>query len=419
MTAVLAAASGAARAVVRAARPAPAVALLAALLLAACGGSDDPPAPAPGPIAAVPAPPSSVLGTTQVAPDPAWLGATRPVAVLGKATIEAANQRRGWAALTGPARCDVTVHAISHATVGPKGEPTDATGAVLVPSGPDCPGPYTIVSYSRGTDLHRSRTLAVPDDRETQAIAGFFATHGLVVVASDYLGYGGSSLRYHPYLQAESVARTNLDAIRASRTLLSRLGVAESGRLILTGYSQGGHAALATQRAIERDRPAGFALTATGAMSGPYDLAGTLTDSAALLTMSFASLDDSPLERTVELRLGDLIAGSLADLLANGSSVGQYLSVNSVLGWTPVAPVLLCGGSRDPVVTFANTVNAAADFASRGARVAVLDVEQVPAFRPLLPPAGTPSSELGTYHQGTVPPLCFQMVRDRVLAVYR
>jgi len=46
-------------------------------------------------------------------------------------------------------------------------------------------------------------------------------------------------------------------------------------------------------------------------------------------------------------------------------------------------------------------------------------VEQVPAFQPLLPPAGTPSSELGTYHQGTVPPLCFQAVRDRVLAVYR
>ena len=394
---------------------APALALLTALLLAACGSGDDPP---PAPAAAAPAP-STVLGTTQVAPDPAWLGATNPVAVLGKAAIEAANQARGWAALSGPARCDVTLHAISHPTVGPKGEATDATGAVLVPSGPDCPGPYTIVSYSRGTDLDRSRSMAVPDDRETQAIAGFFASRGFVVVASDYLGYGGSSYRFHPYLQAESVARTNLDAIRASRALLSRLGVAESGRLVLTGYSQGGHAALATQRAIERDRPAGFALSATGAMSGPYDLAGTLAGNAALLPMTLVSLGDSSIARSIELRLGDLLADNVLDLVRDRDSVGRYLTTNSVLGWTPIAPMLLCAGSRNPVVSYGNTANAVADFVSRGSAVTGVDVEQVAAFKPLLPPAGTPVGELGAYHQGTVPPLCFQVVRDRVLTAYR
>jgi hypothetical protein len=404
---------------------------LSVLLLAACGGSDDEPAPvasAAGAAAAmpadpaappVPAPPDAVLGVTQVAPaDPAWLTASSPVAALPRAALDLAAAQRGWSTLVGAARCDVTLHAIVHPTVGPKGEPTDASGAVLVPSGPECPGPYPLLSYSRGTDRDRSRAMARPDDRETQAIATFFAAQGYVVVASDYLGYAQSSFPYHPYLHAESAARTNLDALRASRTLLTRLGVADSGRLFLTGYSQGGHAALATQRAIERDRPPGFVVTATGAMSGPYDLAGTVGD-LALLVPLLLDVGDSSAAQSIEMRIGGLLSTGALDLLRERDSLREVLTINSVIGWRPAAPVMLCGGARDPVVPFANTTRALADFTARGATVVALDVEQEPAYRPLLPAAGVPITDLGSYHQGDVPPPCFQAVRDRLLAPLR
>jgi predicted esterase len=385
-------------------------AVLAALLLAACGGGDE------ASTAATAATPSEVvLGTVQTAPDPAWLRSSATVAVLPKAAVDASGQQRGWAALSGPARCDVTLHAIVHPTVGPSGEPTDASGTVLVPSGSDCPGPFPLLSYSRGTDRDRTRTLATVDDRETQAIVGFFAARGYVVVASDYLGYAQSTFPYHPYLHAESVARTNLDALRASRTLLARLGVADSGKLFLTGYSQGGHAALATQRAIERDRPAGFEVTATGAMSGPYDLVGTVEDLSAFVPLLLADLGDGSLAQAVELRIGNLIGTSAAELLRERERLREVLRANGVIGWRPAAPVLLCGGARDPIVPFANSRRAAEDFAARGATVSLVDVEAEAVYRPLLPPAGALITDLGSYHQGAVPPPCFQVVRDRLL----
>lgn len=387
--------------------------LLFAALLAACGGADDPP-PSP-PAAAAPPPVASFE-----APDPAWLTDTSTVAVLGKALVDQASASRGWAALAGSARCDVTLHAILHPAQAPDGSLTSASGAVLVPGGPDCPGPYPVVSYARGTDLDRDRTLARPDDRETQALAGFFAARGYVVVATDYLGYARSAFPWHPYLQAESQARTQVEAIRAGAVLLSRLGVATRGRLMLAGYSQGGHAALAAQRAIERDRPAGVPpLVASGAMSGPYDLPGSLADFAATLPRWIAEARGTPLAAPVELRLGGLFRTETTEWLADRDRLRETLQTNSVIGWQPVAPVLLCGGARDPVVPFGNTTRAAADFTARGSTVTVVDVDREPAYAPGLPPPDAGPDALGRYHQGQVPPACFAAVRDRLFEPLR
>ncbi|MCX7229918.1 MAG: hypothetical protein NTW15_13145, partial [Burkholderiales bacterium] len=167
---------------VRAPRPASVVAICLAILVAACGHDDEPAAP---PAASAP-PPIAVGGVTQVAPpQPAWLIDTSVVAPLPKATLEAAAVAQGWTAQLGSVRCDVTLHAIFHPTTGPKGEPTNASGAVMLPGGTGCPGPYPLLSYSRGTDLDRNRSMTTPDDRETLAVAAFFAARGWAVVASD------------------------------------------------------------------------------------------------------------------------------------------------------------------------------------------------------------------------------------------
>jgi hypothetical protein len=379
-----------------------------------------PPVPAP-----VPAPPrattADVPDTVALpAPDSAWLRAFEFVTVLSRDEIDRTSRERGWSALAGPARCEVVVYRIAHPARGPRGEATDATGAVMVPRGQGCDGPLPVLSYSRGTDLDRDRSMADPSERENQAVAAFFAASGHAVVASDYLGYAGSSFPYHPYLHAESEASTTVDAIRAARRLLAVLDVPTSGRLLLAGYSQGGHAALAAHRAIERDAPAGVPAPAgTGAMSGPYDLAGTFTDGAAILPLLAVDLGSSLLARGVTLRLGDALGTGAIELLREGDRLRATLQANSVLGWTPRAPVLLCGGARDPVVPFSNTIRAAADFTGRGATVAVVDVEREPAYAAGLPAASAPPSALGDYHQGPLPPACYAAVRDRLLVTAR
>ncbi|MBO0155283.1 hypothetical protein J0688_25075, partial [Vibrio parahaemolyticus] len=50
-----------------------------------------------------------------------------------------------------------------------------------------------------------------------------------------------------------------------------------SSHLFITGYSQGGHVAMATHKVIERDYAREFTVTASGPMSGPYNLAKMTT----------------------------------------------------------------------------------------------------------------------------------------------
>src|SRR5258707_14075515 len=64
-------------------------------------------------------------------------------------------------------------------------------------------------------------------------------------------------------IYALTAARSALGHIAAASTL-------DGGKLFITGYSQGGHVAMATHRAMEA---AGMPVTASAPMSGPYAMA--------------------------------------------------------------------------------------------------------------------------------------------------
>jgi len=60
--------------------------------------------------------------------------------------------------LPGAARCNVTVAQIVYTTSGVQpGEMTDASAAVLVQSGPNCPGPYPLIAFGRATMMEKCR----------------------------------------------------------------------------------------------------------------------------------------------------------------------------------------------------------------------------------------------------------------------
>jgi dienelactone hydrolase len=339
---------------------------------------------------------------------------------LAAAELDQAATEAGLLEAAGAARCDVEVRALLHRTVGTRGEPALASGALLVPSGPDCPGPFPLVAYARGTEDDRSRRLADPGDRETRLLATMFAAQGYAVVATDYLGYAGSDYAFHPYLHAETEASTVIDSIRAARHELRELGVPLGDALFVTGYSQGGHAATATHRAIERERPQGLSITASAPMSGPYDLSLNLGQQVGGLPALLAS------------RLGERVGGMIthlgewvlpqdeAALLRSLPALRDALRENSVVDWTPEAPMLMCHGSRDPVVPFADAQAAQAAFIARGApSVALVDVEARPDAAVALPAPGATGAALSGYHSRLVPPLCFRIVRDELFEPLR
>jgi predicted esterase len=376
------------------------------------------------------------------------------VGVLSVADLDTSTARAGISDTIGPAACDVAVHRLVHASRGVRGEPVTLSAALLVPQGARCPGPHPIVAYARGTEQDRDRTLASLADRETGLLAATFATRGFVVVATDYLGYAASDHPYHPYLDPVTEAAAVLDSIRAAREAAARLGVADNGQVFLAGYSQGGHATMAAHRALERDAPADIALVASAPMAGPYDLAATLQAQAgslpgwleAAFRDAIAPNDGPALPGDQALPDGlipvaePIVAGPATRIvfaIANGGVepvrlddrqgllgsllvLRQALVANSVSDWAPRAPMLMCHGSRDPVVPFADAQLTHAGFVARGAtQVRLVDVEARPALSEALPPVGATGAALAGYHQRTVPPLCFAIVRDELFEPLR
>lgn len=175
----------------------------------------------------------------------------------------------------GNAVCGVDVRRIEYVTIGGAGESTTATAAIMVPTGTaaNCTGARPIVLYAHGTTTDRGFNMASfspsnPGTGEATLVAATYAAQGFIVVAPNYAGYDTSPLPYHPYLNATQQAADMVDALAAARTALPGIPLArtDSGRLFISGYSQGGYVAMATHRAMQA---AGQTVTASAPLSNP------------------------------------------------------------------------------------------------------------------------------------------------------
>lgn len=101
------------------------------------------------------------------------------------------------------------------------------------------------------------------------------AALGYVTLAPDYLGLGASR-GLHPYVHAASEAWVAIDMLKAVQAYLPRLDVQVNEQLFITGYSQGGHAAMALHRELARNYADEFPVTASAPMSGPYSISGAM-----------------------------------------------------------------------------------------------------------------------------------------------
>jgi predicted esterase len=244
------------------------LAALAAAVLTACSGGSD--------VASGPSIDLTSGRGTLVANPPAVL-ASFPTAADFNAALSASAAGRSLLALAGTPKCGVNFHYMEYNTVGAVGEATNATGGIMVPTGADpaCTGARPVLLYSHGTTVEKSYNIASPANSEASLIAAFYAAQGWIVVTSNYAGYDASRLPYHPYLNAEQQSNDMVDALRAARKAFSRIGATDSGKLFLSGYSQGGHASMATHKAMQTTYASEFKVTASGNMSGPYSLVKT------------------------------------------------------------------------------------------------------------------------------------------------
>ena len=170
----------------------------------------------------------------------------------------------------GNAENAVEVHRLIYTTVDPFGAPTIASGAVVLPVGTSCY--HALAAYMHGTILDRED---VPSRLSGEMIVGYFmGGTGYVAALPDYLGLGDSP-GPHPYVHAASEATASIDMMRATREFCAQQAVLLNGQVFLTGYSQGGHACMATHKMIQEQFGEEFNLTASAPCSGPYDVSGS------------------------------------------------------------------------------------------------------------------------------------------------
>lgn len=185
------------------------------------------------------------------------------------------------------AKCGVTIEKVSYDTKGAADEDTNATAALMLPTGDaaECKGDRPVLLYAHGTTTDKGYDFAKvgnaknPAVGEANLIAANFAAQGYIVVAPNYAGYDESKLDYHPYLVAQQQSTDMVDALDSARSIIERKKRAndanyskidDSGKLFIAGYSQGGYVTMATARALQdKNEP----VTAIAPSSGPYALA--------------------------------------------------------------------------------------------------------------------------------------------------
>lgn len=302
-----------------------------------------------------------------------------------------------------PKRFFVNVYKVIYNTVSYDSTATTASGAVMLPVNPPCHLP--LISYQHGTETVKTNAPSYLGGEVVVGIA--MAADGYAASLPDYLGLGDSPIAIHPYLHSQSEATATIDMLRAARELIDTLGYELNGQLFLAGYSQGGHATLATQRLMEQQFPLEFPITASLPMSGPYDLSGTqarvieidsvFSASVYLPYIVFAydevynlwaedsSVFISPYDTTLRPLFNgqtdlltinnqlpsipnDILQPLLLDSFINDTShyFRQILRENDLTDWAPVSPTKLMYCTADEQVVYLNSIIAYNQFIANG-----------------------------------------------------
>lgn len=306
-------------------------------------------------------------------------------------------------ALTQPLKYSVKIYKIRYHTIDFSGQPTIATGALVVPQTSES---APLLSFQHGTQTKRTEVASLKGIFTLEGFGACIAASlGYVSCVPDYLGMGESTL-VHPYLIADVSASAVIDLMIATKHYCTENSISLNEQVFIAGYSEGGYATLAAQNELETNYTDLFMLTASAPMAGPYDMEYTVNSTFAAKSYSvpgyvgfllyayntyyqIADLNEIFMP-TYAAKIPTLFDGSktidqinpelttnLTELLTPGfsenyiantnSTFWAAVTENSLLAWKPKTKTYLIHSNGDDVVSYQNSVNALADFQNQGA----------------------------------------------------
>jgi len=180
---------------------------------------------------------------------------------------------------------------ITYVTTDEEGEEVAASGLMVVPLGLPAGTPLSVVSDDHGTIFANREAPSVYAEVIAAAPEGapviLTAMAGFVTLQPDYIGFGDSNDHYHPFVLKKSLANATVDFIEAAKVFAKENNITLNDQLFLTGYSEGGYAALATLEKIEKE--GGPTVTMALPMAGPYIMDGLAVKVLEAPTLSVPS----------------------------------------------------------------------------------------------------------------------------------
>jgi pimeloyl-ACP methyl ester carboxylesterase len=307
------------------------------------------------------------------------------------------------------------------------GKPVAVSGTVAIPKGKAPKGGWPVITWAHGTtgiaDACAPSRLGNP---ATSPLQDTWLKAGYAVVNTDYEGLGTPGT--HPYLIGESEGRSVLDIVRAARQKYHQL----SNKVVISGHSQGGHAALwaadlapswtpdlnvrgtvafAPVSHLEDQLPLFTNLSTAGVtpllaeIVRGVDVADPAAHVSALMTPRAAALYPRTLTQCM-LKLhgadafGGLPANQFFPRSANLAPVTRVLRANDEAYLHIPTPVLIEQGLSDTTVLPGITKTMQAGFASRGVRSTL---HTYPGVTHLSVIAGAPAADATSYIEKLLP----------------
>lgn len=328
------------------------------------------------------------------------------------------------------AHYDVTYEVLTYRTIY-MGKPIDSRGLLVLPK--DAPRTHLLM-YCHGTELPSTRLNvqkitpslyngSKDDFRDVRNMGLGWATTGYAVFIPDYIGFGLTLGKDHPYVNFPEMFESNIDGLLAVKKILQAKGLAYDNRLFLAGWSQGAGAALSAHKYIQENYADAFTVVATSGLSGPYNFSRFAESflerkneeilalpifSWGLYALNKFSALGRPTDQLYSYPVYDqfssiLVPSSKPEKVftefflkkwANGSDVAlkKALADNSFhQGWKPVGHVFLHHGGADQLVPSYNTEDAFAGLTSAGGTV-----------KKHIYPGGDHATELGNFIKNTI-----------------
>jgi pimeloyl-ACP methyl ester carboxylesterase len=316
-----------------------------------------------------------------------------------------------------PSRSSIEFERILYQTKNPSGRIVEVSGLLIIPTETTATS-FPLISYQHGTSFGNSETPSASTSYpETLATAIVFGSMGYLVAMPDYIGRG-VNMESHPYLDLSTEASTSTDLLKAVDQYLATRGILRNGRLYLVGFSEGGHATLSLQKALE-EGDGEFPVAGTAAIAGPYDLSGvtwkTLLMSGSGFDSAYGSANASALiysmdqlhpftsnldevfknplgsqipeifsgketsdevEKLFPPKLQDVLQPNFWNSLQKSPNppLRQALALNDIYNWAPKAPILFLHASGDDRVPYQNSVVAYEAMRARGSKVNLTDL---------------------------------------------